>query len=42
MQAYCFTWRQDTNNITSKKVIITNKVVREKSRCSNCMVNKSR
>ena len=33
---------QDTNNITSKKVMITNKVVTEKSRCSNCMVNKSR
>ena len=42
MQTYCFSCRKHADNIGSKKVIMTNKVVREKSRCANCMVHKSK
>ena len=42
MQPYCFSYKKRTNNIGSKKVIMTNKLVRERSRCANCMVDKSR
>ena len=42
MQRYCFSCKKHTNNIGSKKVIMTNKLVRERSRCANCMVDKSR
>ena len=42
MQIYCLGCRKHTDNIGSKKVIITNEVVRQKSRCANCMVQKSR
>ena len=39
---YCLSCRKHTDNISSKKLIMTNKVVREKSRCANCMSDKSR
>ena len=42
MQTYCLRCKKHTNNIGSKKVMMTNKIVREKSRCANCMVVKSR
>ena len=42
MQTYCLSCRRQTGNIGSKKVIMTNKVVREKSRCANCMSDISR
>ena len=42
MQPYCFSCKKHTNNIGSKKVIMTNKLVRERSRYANCMVDKSR
>ena len=42
MQTYCLSCRKHIDNIGSKKVIMTNKVVREKSRCANCMSDKSR
>ena len=42
MQTYCLNFRKHTNNIVSNKLIMTNKVVREVSRCANCMVDKSR
>ena len=42
MQAYCFRCRRHSGNIGSKRLIITNKVVTEKSRCANCMFNKYR
>ena len=34
--------RKHTNNIASRKVTVTNKVVREKSRCGECLSDKSR
>ena len=33
---------KDANNIGSKKVIMKNKVIRDKSRFRNCMAGKSR
>ena len=42
MQTYFLMCKKHTNNIGSKKVINTNKVVRQKPRCANCMSNKSR
>ena len=42
MQNYCLGCREHEDNICSKKVTMTNKVVREKSRCADYMVNKSR
>ena len=42
MQTYCLGCRKHTNNIYSKKVIMRNKVIRDKSRCANCMSHKSR
>ena len=37
---YYLSCRKHIDNISSKK--LTNKVVREKSRCANCMSDKSR
>ena len=42
MQTYCLGCKKHTYNIGSKKVIMTNKVIRYKSRCVNCMADKSR
>ena len=42
MKTCCLSCRKHPDNIGSKKVIRTNKVVREKSTCANCMVDKSR
>ena len=44
MQMYCLGWRKYTNNIRPKKVTSNNdkKVITQKSRCPNCMSNKSR
>ena len=42
MQTYCLGCRRHTGNIGSKKVIIMNKVIRDKSRCASCMTDKSR
>ena len=42
MQPYCLRYKRHTNNIGSKKVIMKNKVIRDKSRCANCMADKSR
>ena len=42
MQIYCLSCKKHTNNIRSKIVIMTNKLIKEKSRCANCMVDKSR
>ena len=39
MQTSC---RKHTGNISPKKVLVTNKVIRQKSRFANCMVDKSR
>ena len=42
MQTYWLSCRKRTNNICSKKVMMLNKVIRDKSRCGNCMSDKSR
>ena len=41
MQTHCLNCKKRTNKIDSKKVIMANKVIREKSRCPNCIVDKS-
>ena len=33
--------KRHTYNTFPKKIIITNKMIRQKSRCANCMANKS-
>ena len=40
MQTYCLSCRKHINNLVSKKVIITSKVIRQKSRCDNCVPKK--
>ena len=42
LRAYCLACRKHTNNIASKTVAMTNKVVRGKSRFSECLSDKSR
>lgn len=42
IQNYCLSCRKHTDSIGSKKVIMTIKVVRAKSRYANYMVDKSR
>ena len=42
MQTYCLSCRKHTENIGSKKVIMTNKIVKETSKCDNCVADKSR
>ena len=39
---YCLACRKHTNNIASRKAAMTNKVKRGKSRCSECLSDKSR
>ena len=41
MQTYCLRCRKYTGNFSPKKVTITNKVIRQKSRCDNCVSKKS-
>ena len=40
MQTYCLSCKKHTDNACPKKAITTNKVIRQKSRCANCMANK--
>ena len=42
LRTYCLSCTKHTNNITSRKVTMANKVVREKSRCDECLSDKSR
>ena len=42
LRSYCLACRKHTNNIASRKVTMTNEVVRDKSRCSECLSDKSR
>ena len=37
LRTYCLACRKHTNNITSRKVTMTNKVVRDISRCGECL-----
>ena len=42
MQTCCLSCKKRTDNIGSKEVIMTNKLVWEKSRCANAMIYQSR
>ena len=42
LKTYCLACREHTNNIGSKAVTTTNKVIRDKSRCAQCLSDKSR
>ena len=42
LRAYCLACRKHTNNIGSKTVTMTNKVIRDKSRCGEGLPDKSR
>ena len=41
LRPYCLACRKHTNNTASRKVTMTNKVIRDKSRCSECLSDKS-
>ena len=42
MQIYCLSCKKHTDNISSKKVIMTNKVMKPALKCANCVAEKSR
>ena len=42
MQTHCLSRRKYTGNFSPQRVTITNKVIRQKSRCSTCVARKSR
>ena len=42
LRTYCLACREHTGSIGSKKVTMTNKVIREESRCAQCFSDKSR
>ena len=42
LRTHCLACREHTNNIGSKRITMTNKVVRDKSKCAQCLSNKSR
>lgn len=42
MQTYCLTFEKVTKHIGSKKVTMTNKLIRHKSRCADCLSDKLR
>ena len=42
MQTYCLSCRERTDNIGPREVIMTNKVVRQSSKCTNCIAKNSR
>ena len=41
MQTYCSSCKNHTHNIDPRKVVITNQVVRQTSKCTNCVAEKS-
>ena len=41
LRTYCLSCREHTNNIGSKRIAMTNKVIRDKSSSANCVSNKS-
>ena len=41
MQTYCLGCIKHTNNVCPKDLFMTNKKLKGKSRCANCMANKS-
>ena len=42
LKTYYLACRKNTNSITSRKVTMTNKVITDKSRCGECLSDKSR
>ena len=40
LRTYCLACRKRTNNIASRKVTMTNNVVRDKLRCGECLSDK--
>ena len=42
LRTYCLACRKHTTNIASRKVTMANVVVRDKSRCGECLSDKSR
>ena len=42
LRTYCLACRKHTINIASRKVTMINKVVRDKSRCGECLSDKLR
>ena len=40
LRTYCLACSKYTNNIASRKVTMTIKVVRDKSRCGDCLSDK--
>ena len=42
MQTYCVGCKKHTESESSKYEIMKNKVIRDQSRCADCMVDKSR
>ena len=42
LRTYCLRCRKHINNIASKDVVMTNKVIWNKSRCGECLSDKSR
>ena len=42
LRTYCLACRKHTNHIASRKVTMTNEVIRDKSRCRECLSDKSR
>ena len=42
LSTYCLFRKKHTNNIASRKVTMANKIIRDKSRCSECLSDKSR
>ena len=40
IQTYCLSCKKRTDSIGSKKVIMTNKVIRHASKCANCVTEK--
>ena len=40
LRTYCLPSREHANNIGTKKVTMTNNVIRDKSRCAQCLSDK--
>ena len=40
MKTYCLSCKKHTDNIGSNKVIMTIKVIRQASKCANCVAEK--
>ena len=42
LKTFCLACKKYTSNIASRKVTMTNKVIRDKSSCGECLSDKSR